>query len=279
MKIFNHILGIVVLTFLVWETVAELQEVTVDLMEGIEPYREETVKRYLRGKETWAIEVDEVKTQSDFESRHEKYKNKVLAIYAGNQFTDQENVDSHCVIAARELARYDIKNGVFLYLPSKVISADYEHRNKIHSNYLWFELKDKDEYEKMISETYKGPTVVYTFIHDFDPDCLQKNSKGVDENCLEMESRTQMNRLKMKFDPKYTWVVLLVVHVDILGEEYAKELCRGRREPHAYPMVYRHNESGKVIEVIGGYADWKDGGAFIWSCSQISSEEESSTNT
>ncbi|XP_054274038.1 uncharacterized protein LOC128993933 isoform X3 [Macrosteles quadrilineatus] len=235
MKIFNHILGIVVLTFLVWETVAELQEVTVDLMEGIEPYREETVKRYLRGKETWAIEVDEVKTQSDFESRHEKYKNKVLAIYAGNQFTDQENVDSHCVIAARELARYDIKNGVFLYLPSKVISADYEHRNKIHSNYLWFELKDKyqkvtitkkDEYEKMISETYKGPTVVYTFIHDFDPDCLQKNSKGVDENCLEMESRTQM-----------------------------------------------------VIEVIGGYADWKDGGAFIWSCSQISSEEESSTNT
>ncbi|XP_054274033.1 uncharacterized protein LOC128993931 [Macrosteles quadrilineatus] len=236
------------------------------------------LKRKASGKPSWFIYWDEVKTEKEYENRHENYKDKVLAVYL-----KPYNAEEYQARAAAEFARNNVNNGIFLTVKRDSFSNEFKRKHGLYwsdesidlkDKFQIFFITDKAEYEERY-KTYKGKAI-YTLFHKIDKDKVVL-IRNVEKNVLEGAVEDRMNWLRDKWRSIYIWVVLLVVHVDVVGGGFIDKLCPIEEKPHGYPRMY-YESSGKVISVIGGYDDITK---YTVSCQVMeqSKAEESSTNT
>ncbi|XP_054271132.1 uncharacterized protein LOC128991891 [Macrosteles quadrilineatus] len=267
MKIFHRILGMSVLVSVLADAGAELQEETI-----VWPQDSNNPGR---GTTSWKIQTGVLESEADLNERHATYDRKILAILIASE-SKLENPDyimGMKVKAATEFASHNVENGVFLTLRTEALPKGSPTKNDRLLEDLWFDWKDKVQLvivsdkadHEMRSSKYKGKEI-YTLIHDFEPECT-KTWKGVTDSCLEMYKRSTTLLIEQRSQRQYVWNVMLIVHVDDLGEDYLKGLCPNRREPHHYPMVY-HDKFGatQVEDVIGGYSNGGPEDPIIWPC-------------
>ncbi|XP_054266837.1 uncharacterized protein LOC128988985 isoform X6 [Macrosteles quadrilineatus] len=231
MKTLHHVFEICVLTFLAWEATAKknMETIKFENQVSVVPTNSETRRtreRMIKFKpmkfenqvsaaytvsETkkvseWNIEVDTVKSIYDFENRHFLYEgNQLVIFYVNNKIDARElDVQMYKVDAAREFARFHVKNGLYLIVPKNIITEDFRVRYNIQfKNYLWFDLKDKDN-------------------------------------------------LKNEYDSSYDRVVLLTVHVDVVHEDFIKNLCPKLGAPLEYPALYHEGYWGLYV-ILGKF--------------------------
>ncbi|XP_054275780.1 uncharacterized protein LOC128994952 [Macrosteles quadrilineatus] len=242
MKTFHHVFVMCTLAFLVWEAAA-----TVETVEFEPDY-------HTRHLTSWKIEVERVTSESDYEKRHEKYKDKELAIFFFNDDTDAKKDDDvkFKANAAREFATYGVENGVYLIVPREILTKDFIQKHDLPShNNLWFDLKNKNEhftvtdkakYDKR-HEEYKAFTKIYTFFHNYKPGCLKIRGES-QKNCLDSDIENIRDWYTLSYWSSYIRIVLLTVHVDVVNEDVIKDLCPKLGVPLEYPAMYSENHSG-----------------------------------
>ncbi|XP_054274035.1 uncharacterized protein LOC128993932 isoform X2 [Macrosteles quadrilineatus] len=233
------------------------------------------------GKYHWWIHSASLNTEEAYVNRYETYKDKVIAICLSQNPTE---IAKHEGIAVAEFAGNNVNNGIFLTVP-KQLSKQLKTKYKINWGNFLIDLKDKiqkvivtdkAEYEKRYT-TYEGKDI-YTYFHKYDVPAKK------DE--LEFHLRTQMDWIVEQVKRKYIWVVLLVVHVDVVGDDFIYKLCPLKKKPHHIPRAY-HERDEKVIRVIAPYEQVAE---YIVSCQkkkllQVITEdgtdtpEEDGTNT
>ncbi|XP_054275739.1 uncharacterized protein LOC128994930 [Macrosteles quadrilineatus] len=302
MRVFHHVLGVTVLAFLVCETAAEPSSIwesvvnycwgkvwpgrTDDTSQADSPpiqitqktedidlllyaktvYEKQDIKSDVGDKTTWPLETGVLKSDSDFIARHKIHKDKVLAIYFGTDKETEDSIRRQKVKAAMEFAKYNLENGIFLYVRYGSITENLLKENEIDIGDLWLDLKDKflevvvtskGEYEKR-HNTYKGRTI-FIVLKDSD-------QKVPILTCEESGITQAKDTLKCNnYKSKYIRVVWLEVDVKILGKDYVDSLCPNRRMPDCYPRMYRE-VSGRVTEIFRGYKDMYRGDQTNWPC-------------
>ncbi|XP_054266810.1 uncharacterized protein LOC128988985 isoform X2 [Macrosteles quadrilineatus] len=274
MKTLHHVFEICVLTFLAWEATAKknMETIKFENQVSVVPTNSETRRtreRMIKFKpmkfenqvsaaytvsETkkvseWNIEVDTVKSIYDFENRHFLYEgNQLVIFYVNNKIDARElDVQMYKVDAAREFARFHVKNGLYLIVPKNIITEDFRVRYNIQfKNYLWFDLKDKSTYENRY-ENYPDRRI-YTLFHNYQPDCKTTKEYG----CLEAIKAHFFDNLKNEYDSSYDRVVLLTVHVDVVHEDFIKNLCPKLGAPLEYPALYHEGYWGLYV-ILGKF--------------------------
>ncbi|XP_054274039.1 uncharacterized protein LOC128993934 [Macrosteles quadrilineatus] len=257
MKTFHHVFVMCVVAFIAWEaTAAEIKQEMVQFEEEVLTYWDRE-----KGVSEWKIEVATVESESEYVSRHTLYGDKKLAIFYFNHNIDPVEHDDQTnkVYAAKDFARFGVENGLYLIVPKNMLTDDFRQRNKIRStNYLWFDLEekyiyddvtDKLTYEKRYDNEVYQDRRIYTLFHKYQPGC--KTKKG--EDCLEAKRNYYEDHFKFKYNSSYDKVVLLTVHVDVVQEDFLKDLCPKLGAPLEYPALYHESLLG-LYEVTGKFS-------------------------
>ncbi|XP_054274042.1 uncharacterized protein LOC128993935 isoform X2 [Macrosteles quadrilineatus] len=245
MKTFHHVFVMCVVVFLAWEAAAVEETVTFD--------RDVTVlgsNNQIQKLHSWTIEVKKVESESDYVSRRTDNEGKKLAIFFFNNDKDALKGDDEKfkVLAAKEFARNEVRNGVYLIVPNDVLTENFRKKHNIRfTNYLWFDLEDKASYDARHNE-YEGRSI-YTLFHDYQPDCVTESGK----NCLEWRKEDTMLWIKNKYNTMCVRTVLLVVHVDVVRPDAIGKLCPKLGQPLEYPALY-HEKNSRLIDITGKFS-------------------------
>ncbi|XP_054276773.1 uncharacterized protein LOC128995781 [Macrosteles quadrilineatus] len=115
-----------------------------------------------------------------------------------------------------------------------------------HARFTEVIVTDKAEYVQRY-EIYKSK-IIYTLFHKINKDEVEEYN-SYKFNKLEFLKSCTLNSLKKQYKLPYSSVVLLVVHVDVVGEEFIENLCPIDKAPLSYPRMY-YEEYEKFTEVI-----------------------------
>ncbi|XP_054266826.1 uncharacterized protein LOC128988985 isoform X4 [Macrosteles quadrilineatus] len=248
MKTLHHVFEICVLTFLAWEATAKknMETIKFENQVSVVPTNSETRRTRER-----MIKFKPMKFENQVSAAYTVSETKKVSEWNIEVDTVKSIVD-----AAREFARFHVKNGLYLIVPKNIITEDFRVRYNIQfKNYLWFDLKDKYIYVDVTDKsTYENryenypDRRIYTLFHNYQPDCKTTKEYG----CLEAIKAHFFDNLKNEYDSSYDRVVLLTVHVDVVHEDFIKNLCPKLGAPLEYPALYHEGYWGLYV-ILGKF--------------------------